>query len=234
MRYEFWKENPILLVEQTAKREREPDVLTAEEINGLLGELADPCRTIAHVAACTGLRISELLALKWADIRFDSQEIHPVRAIVDNHIGGLKSEASGKAVPMDIALSDALIDWRRICPYNQDTDFVFGSPEKKGKQPLWPDTLLHKVLKPAAVRAGITKRIGWHSFRRTYATLLVESGANVKDTQDLLRHANATTTMDVYAQSIPAGRREAQRKVTVLFAKKPGNENMVPRKSASN
>lgn len=144
--------------------------------------------SLAHVAACTGLRISELLALKWADIQFDAQEIHPVRAIVDNHVGELKSEASGKAVPMDIALSDALIDWRGSCPYNQDTDFVFGSPEKKGKQPLWPDTLLHKVLKPAAVRAGITKRIGWHSFKHTYATLLVESGANVKDTQDLLRH----------------------------------------------
>jgi integrase len=84
------------------------------------------------------------------------------------------------------------------------------------------------------VKAGIAKRIGWHSFRRTYATLLVESGANVKDTQDLSRHANATTTMDVYAQSIPAGRREAQRKVTVLFANEPGNQNIVPRKSASN
>jgi integrase len=235
MRYEFWNENPILLVEQSAKREREPDVLTADEINSLLGELADPCRTVAHVAACTGLRISELLALKWTDIRFDDQEIRPVRGIVDNHIGELKTDASGKAVPMDIALSEALLDWREICPYNQDSDFVFGSLEMKGKQPYWPDTMLHKVLKPAARRAKIAKSIGWHSFRRTYATLLVESGANVKDTQDLLRHANAKTTMDIYAQSIPTGRREAQGKVAnqIFLPKRSGNENVVPRKVVS-
>jgi hypothetical protein len=59
---------------------------------------------------------------------------------------------------MDIALADALIECRGSCPYNQDSDFVFGSPEMKGKQPFWPDTLQHKILKPAARRAKITKR----------------------------------------------------------------------------
>ena len=145
MQYEFWNENPILLVPQSAKRERETRRTDSRGNHGACwDELEDPCRMIAHVAACTGLRISELLALKWDDIRFDLQEIHPVRAIVDNDIGELKTEASGKAMPMDIALADALIDWRGSCPYNQDDDFVFGHPEMKGTQPFWPDTLFIK------------------------------------------------------------------------------------------
>jgi integrase len=210
MRYEWLNRNPITLVRQSAKRKRLPGVLTAEEIGSLLVELAEPCRTAVLLATCTGLRVSELMALKWSDVCFDTAEIRPVRAIVDQVVGSLKTEASGKALPMDAALAGALLDWRGRCPYNQDADFLFGSPDKNGLQPYWPDSLLRKVIRPAATRAGIAKHIGWHSFRRTLATLLQSSGASVKATQDLLRHASSRLTMDLYAQSIPADRRTAQ------------------------
>jgi integrase len=223
MRYEWLNRNPIALVRQSAKRERLPDVLTAEEIGALLAELADPCRMAVLLAATTGLRVSELLALKWSDVDFAKREIRPYRAIVDHVVGSLKTEASGKAVPMDAALARALLDWRGRCPYNQDADFLFGSPEKDGKQPYWPDSLLRKVIRPAATRAKITKHIGWHSFRRTLATLLQANGASVKDTQDMLRHASSRLTMDLYAQSITADRRAAQASIVgaVLKASVP-------------
>ena len=223
MRYEWLNRNPITLVRQSAKRERLPDVLTAREIGALLVELPDPCRTAVLLAACTGLRVSELLALKWTDIHFDAGEIRPARAIVDQVVGNLKTEASGKALPMDAALAGALLDWRRRCPYNQDADFLFGSPNKNGLQPYWPDSLLRSVIRPAAKRASISKHIGWHSFRRTLATLLQASGASVKATQDMLRHASSRLTMDLYAQSIPADRRAAQSGVieAVLAASVP-------------
>jgi integrase len=210
MRYEWLYRNPITLVRQSAKRERLPDVLTVTEIGGLLGELKDPYRTAVLLAACTGLRVSELLALKWADIHFDKGEIRPARAIVDQVVGSLKTEASGKAVPMDAALAEALFDWRGRCPYNQDGDYLFASPDMKGTQPYWPDSMLQKVIRPAASRAGVNKHIGWHSFRRTLATLLQANGASVKATQDMLRHANSRLTLDLYAQSVTADRREAQ------------------------
>ena len=70
MRWEFFDRNPITLVRQSAKRTRVPDVLTVEEIGKLLGELADPWRTAVYVAVTTGLRVSELLGLKWADVDF--------------------------------------------------------------------------------------------------------------------------------------------------------------------
>jgi integrase len=68
IRYEWLNRNPIALVRQSAKRERLPDVLTVEEVRALLGALTDPCRTAVLLATCTGLRVSELLALKWEDI----------------------------------------------------------------------------------------------------------------------------------------------------------------------
>jgi integrase len=223
MRYEWLNRNPITLVRQSAKRVRLPDVLTAEEIGALLGELTGACRTAVLLAATTGLRVSELLALKWSDIDFAKGEIRPRRAIVDQVVGNLKTEASGKAVPLDSALANVLLDWRGRCPYNQDADFLFGSPDMDGQQPYWPDSLLRKVIRPAAVRAGITKHIGWHSFRRTLATLLQANGVSVKATQDMLRHASSRLTMDLYAQSIPADRRAAQSGVigAVLAASVP-------------
>jgi integrase len=136
-------------------------------------------------------------------------EIRPRRAIVDQVVGILKTEASGEAVPMDSALAGALLNWSGRCPSNQDADFLFGSPDMDGQQPYWPHSLL-KVICPAAVRAGIRKHIGWHSFRRTLATLLQANGVSVRATQDILRHASSRLTMDLYAQSIPADRRAAQ------------------------
>jgi integrase len=69
MRWEFFSRNPITLVRQSATRERVPDVLTIEEIGKLLSELpAGVWRTAVFVAVTTGLRVSELLGLKWADV----------------------------------------------------------------------------------------------------------------------------------------------------------------------
>jgi integrase len=102
----------------------------------LLTELDGPYRVMTFLAAVTGLRVSELSALKSQDVHFDSGEIHLTRAIVCQHIGTLKTAASQKPVPMDAGLAAAPLDWRAHCPYNQDMDFVFTSGEKRGTQPL--------------------------------------------------------------------------------------------------
>jgi integrase len=64
---------------------------------------------------------------------------------------------------------------------------------------------------------GITKLIGWHTFRRRYATLLKSSGADVKVVQDSLRHANARITMELYAQALTQDKRTAQTKVVQMI-----------------
>ena len=65
--------------------------------------------------------------------------------------------------------------------YNSDADFLFSSFRKNATQPLMPDMVLKRILRPALMRAGITgKLIGWHSFRHSLATNLRSPGLDVR------------------------------------------------------
>src|SRR5262249_13863484 len=79
-------------------------------------------------------------------------------------------------------------NWREQCAYNQPHDWVFASIDKKGTQPLWPENVLRRHVRQAAERAGIQKRIGFHTFRHSFATILRSNQEDVKTAQELLRH----------------------------------------------
>jgi integrase len=79
--------------------------------------------------------------------------------------------------------------------------------------------VLRKIIRPAALRAGIGKRIGWHTFRHTYSTLLISNGENVKVFQELMRHASSRCTLEVYSQAVIRAKREAQRRVAEMILK---------------
>lgn len=217
MRWEFVGTNPISLVRQSAKRVKSPDVLTVDEIERLLCELADPWRTAVYVALTTGLRVSELLALKWEDVDFSAAEIRLSRGIVRQRIGNMKTEASRKPIPLDEGLAEVLIRWRGCCPYNQDGDYIFASPERKGTQPYWPTAGMEDHVRTAAKRSGIQKRVGWHMLRHTFGTLVKNQGADVATTQALLRHANVSITMDRYVQAVTPAKREAQSRIVKVL-----------------
>jgi integrase len=217
MRYEWTEKNPIRLVRQSAKRLSTPDVLTAEEIGQILARLSGVYQVMTFLAAVTGLRVSELLALKWEDVDYTVGEIHLTRAIVCQHVGALKTAASQKPIPMDAGLAALLLDWRGKCLYNQDTDYVFASAEMHGKQPLWPSSAMSKHIRPAAKLAGIVKHVRWHVFRHSFATLLKGNGEDVKTVQESLRHADSKVTLDTYTQGLMPVKREAQRKVIAMI-----------------
>jgi integrase len=172
VRWEWLDLNPIRMVRQSAKRTRMPIVLSIEQIAALLRILKEPTRTMVFLAVFTGLRVGELLGLKWKDIDFQKMEIHVIRSIVMQHVGDCKTEASRKPVPLDLRLSKVLWNWRMHSPYPIDEDWVFASPHSKGKLPYWPGSLYKAHLEPAAKEIGIMGHFGWHTFRHTYATLL--------------------------------------------------------------
>jgi integrase len=93
--------------------------------------------------------------------------------------------------------------------------------------PMWPDSLRSKVLHPTARRVGITKQIGWHTFGHTYSSLLAQTGNDVRVAQELMRHAKASTTLEVYTHAGMDEKRLAQRKaVDVLFDRSSGTETV--------
>ena len=220
IRHEWITFNPISKVRCSAKRLREPDVLTPAEFQALLQELSLRERVMVMMAGSTGLRRSELFALRWSDIDFFTMEVAVTRSCVRNHFGETKTEASRKPVPLHHAVCDVLIEWRGQTPYAKDEDFLFPSVRMNGNQPLTPDMVLKKIIRPALVRAGIKgKVIGWHSFRHSLATNLRSLGVDVKVAQELLRHANSRTTMDLYTQAVSADKRSAsKRQIEMLIA----------------
>jgi integrase len=220
IRWEWHERNPITHVRQSAKRAKIPIVLDVEEIAALLQLLKEPARTAVFLDVMTGLRVGELLALKWEDIDFEKSQISVTRSIVMQHIGDCKTEASRKPVPLDSRLAEAMDHWRKISPYPRAGDWVFASPHSNGRLPYWPGAFYRAHILPAAKILGI-EGIGWHTFRRTYATLLKANGEDVKTVQELLRHANSLVTMNLYAQAITQNKRDAQSKiVSMLFDKK--------------
>jgi hypothetical protein len=79
--------------------------------------------------------------------------------------------------------------------------------------------LLKKSIRPALKRAGIEgKIIGWHNFRHTLGTILRSIGADIKVAQDLLRHANSRTTLDIYTHAVSQRKRDANMKAVELKA----------------
>ena len=222
MRYEWLDANPIKLVRQSAKRERTPDVLELAELQLLLSNLDVRERTLFLLDAATGLRVSELLALRWEDVNFKTLELSVTRSIWHQVVGNCKTEASAKPVPLDSYMAEDLLEWRRTSPYPMPHDWVFASPTMKGKQPYWPDNLMKRYIRPVAQKAGIQKRVGWHTFRHSFGTLLKANGEDIKTVQELLRHANSRITLEVYTQAVTSNKRAAQSKVVKMMVPNSG------------
>jgi integrase len=215
VRWEWHDRNPISHVRQSAKRSKIPIVLSVEEIVALLRLLREPARTAVLLDVLTGLRVGELLALKWNDIDFQKSQISVTHSIVMQRIGDCKTEASRKPVPMDLRLASALYNWRMMSPYPRPEDWILASPHSNGQLPYWPGAFYRAHILPAAKILGI-EGIGWHTFRRTYATLLKANGEDIKTVQELLRHANSLVTMNLYAQAVTQNKRDAQSRIVTM------------------
>jgi integrase len=216
-RHEICDHNPIQWVRQSAKRRTAPDILTSSEVQSLLANLRGRERTLVLLAVTTGLRRSELFALKWKDIDFHAKQIHVTRSIVQNVVGLCKTESSQKPVPAHNDLVEALREWHGQTPYQSSESWVFASPVNQGRWPYLAQQIMRHHILPVARKLGITKRIGWHTFRHTYSTLLRSTGAELKIMQELLRHSTIRVTLDTYTQAVTAEKRTAQAAVVALL-----------------
>jgi integrase len=187
--------NPMELVEikGASKRGRKPKVLTPEQCAQILGIVREPYRTMVLVAICTGLRASEILALKWEDFDFYAMEVRIVRAVVRGIVDRCKTETSEGELPIDPTFAAALLEWKTQCPPSAD-GWLFPSPRTGRPYEL---NCQQKVLRPAGEKMGIAG-LGFHTFRHTYRAWLDAAGASIGVQQRLMRHAQSSTTLNTY------------------------------------
>jgi len=172
-----------------------------------------PYRVMVILAGCLGLGRSEFTGLKWSDFNWHDATLTISRGIVNNHVGNPKTQARRRPVPLALELIRVLQEWRGQTPYATDSDWVFASSYNGGRLPYWPDSVLKRIIQPAAKRAGLLKVVGWHTFRHSYSCLLRANHTDVKVQQELLRHSNIATTMNVYTQAVSEQKRAAHGQV---------------------
>lgn len=172
------------------------DFLTFEEADRLIAA-ADPAWRVMILVGCrTGLRLGELLALRWVDVDLEGGRL-VVRRAVSRGIVGTPKNGQTREVGLSKQAAGALRDHPRRGPLVfSATD---GSMLTKGatKWPLW-----------SAAKAAAIRRIGWHVLRHTFASHLVMRGAPIKTVQELMGHSTIEMTMR-YAHMSPDARREA-------------------------
>jgi integrase len=189
---------------------------------------------MVYVAIYTGLRVSELIALRWRDVGFDSITVE--RRYCRGEFSEPKSRASNATIAVDrhvierihrlktltvaVRAGRAVRHYRVVKPDGPHSELVFQSVQD-GK-PMRDNNILTRFLKPAARKLGFGFA-NWRCLRTSRATWMVEAGANIKDVQGLMRHSQIQTTLDVYAQHVPESQRRAIETTTRMVAGRIAN-----------
>jgi integrase len=199
-------------VKDSSRRQKRPQVLSPEEFQELLTVLKEPHKTMVIVAMCTGMRVSEVLALRWEHIDFKAGALLVQQGVVNGRIGKVKTEASHDEIPLDPAFADVLLKVKG----DRSEGLVFPSHVTGGC--FYAGIIQRNILKPKGEGIGI-KGLGWHTLRHTYRSLLDETGAPIGVQQKLMRHSNVATTMNVYGTASLKAKQQANSKVVQMVMK---------------
>ncbi len=174
-----------------------------ETVKELIEKLAEPSRSIASLLAMTGLRIGELLALRWQDIDLQKGFLSVNQTVYEGHFDEPKSKRSKRRIPLGPKCVEILAALKRT--EATPSTLVFSA---RNGSPLSRRNLLNRQLKPAAKALKLTG-VNWHWFRHAHATLLDSTGTPIGTTQALLGHSSSEITAETYIHSVPADARQA-------------------------
>jgi len=213
--------NPIdlVVVKGATKRIRKPRSLTVDQFQKLVAVLKTPFNTMALVSVCLGLRVSELLALKWRDVNWLGAKLNIERGIIKQIVDDVKTDSSRKSLAIDKELLEVLRIWKQTTQFPAEEDWIFASPLKLGRLP-YSYTGFWRELERAAKEAGIG-HVGTHTFRHTYRSWLDAVGTPIAVQQKLMRHSDIRTTMNIYGDVVTDEMGLAHSKVVGLALSRP-------------
>ena len=180
----------------------------------LVSHLKEPFNTLALMCVCFGLRISEALALKWADVNWLDGTLRVERGIVQQVVDDVKTDDSRKTLTISEDLLAALKAWKQTTKFSSPEDWVFASPFQIGRLP-WSYTGVKENLQRAADTAGLG-HLRSHAFRHTYRSWLDAVGTPVVVQQKMMRHADIRTTFNIYGDVVTDEMNTASSKVAEL------------------
>lgn len=212
--------------DKRGKRRQKP-FIRPDQFAALLELIAEPYATMIYVAVYTGLRVSELIGLRWNDIHDKSITIDERYCRGD--WGEPKSDASNTTIPVNRKvieriqrLPSIVVEVRAgratrrysVVKSTKPDALVFQSV--KAGRAMRDNNILTRHIKPAAKKLGI-EWVNWQVLRRSYATWLRMVGTDPRDRQSLMRHSRFTTTAEIYEQDLPESQVNAVEKLGNLL-----------------
>ncbi len=206
VKYQLIGSNPIKGLDRVPHdRPKEGRPLSGDEVDLLLEHSPQHYADLWYALLVTGMRIGELAAIRFRDVDWESQDIVVPAGVAKNH--------KARRLPVDGALWEMLLH-KREGRTLEDRVFVNieGGPLRRGP--------VRQGLMRCCKRAGIETRtldadghevehVDVHSLRRTFATDLIENGADPKTVQELMGHAKLEMTMKLYARIRTGTKRQA-------------------------
>jgi integrase len=223
---DFLVKNPLdgLRLPKDKRGRRRKPTITPEQFNNLVQLIAEPYASMLYVAVWTGLRVSELIGLKWRCIQRDAISVE--ERFCRGDWSQPKSEASAatigvspqviarivrmKTLTVEVRAGLAMRTYKLVKSDGPD-DLVFQSVQS-GK-PMNDQNVLKRHIQPAARALGLPF-VNWRCLRTSHATWLVQAGADPKSVQGQMRHSRISTTMDIYAQIVSTAQRQALEKLS--------------------
>jgi integrase len=168
--------------------------------------VADEYKPLFVVTAVTGMRIGEVLALKWQDVDLDSKKLTVRHNLWRGQLGTPKTKASAKTRNLSDLLVTAFRIQRLRSRFTQPDDFIF---TRRGGSPYDRDWLRESVLYPALDTADIERKprqYGFHLFRHTCGSIVYALTGDIRLAKDALAHSRISTTSDIYVHTdeVPA------------------------------